>query len=220
MTELATHALDLRSVITVQAQALSQAIYSGVATSIATTSMRAKGLEHTKYPHVRPLLVRAFLREHLESEEAELPPGWDVAGNARQMGQLLLQHQDLELNLTFLKERRSSYPGGVPTAGSNTARRNKWLNPPLDIALPEPPIEGEADACQLLLLWDFAANDEGFTVRIVHPRGPGVYGEAVPCDLVLELKPHGQIYTRRRFEGSADEEDLFARVDREDNVGG
>lgn len=119
------------------------------------------------------------------------------------------------MEMQFLKERRRTYPGGVPTAGKNKERRQRWANDPLDLAIPGLPTGDATDPVRLLLLWDFLA--EGglgeFSLRIVHPLEPGVYGSAVPCDLILDVNDGGEIFKSLEFTGAADEEDLFGMVD-------
>lgn len=74
--------------IETQAEALGPVLYAGVASAVAAAHVRRRGLEHSKYPHLLPLLVRTELREFLESNP--IPLGWDVDGDPRKMGQLLL----------------------------------------------------------------------------------------------------------------------------------
>jgi hypothetical protein len=97
---------DARKVIETHAQALGPALHSGVATSLAAARQRTRGLAHDRHPHLLPLTVRAELREHLERER--LPSGWEVGGDSRLMGQLLLNNPELGMQMRFVKERRSS----------------------------------------------------------------------------------------------------------------
>ncbi|MGL4743129.1 MAG: hypothetical protein ACRCXL_01880 [Dermatophilaceae bacterium] len=212
-------AREIREVIETQAKMLGPVLHAGAATSLAASEMRCRGLGHDMYPHLRPLTMRAEMREHLERDR--LPHGWAVGGNPGLMGQLLLNHADLDLEMRFLKERRRAYPGGVPVAGSNGARRGRWVNDPLDLMLPAQP----ADAAQhlpLLLLWDFTdprVRDE-FTLRIVHTLAPGIYGRAVPCDLIVDVQDGGTIFSHLRFPGSPEDDDFFViEVAEEDEHG-
>ena len=205
--------------IEVQAEALGPVLYAGVAASVAATHARRKGLKHSKYPHLAPLLVRVELREFLES--AVMPPGWDVGGEPWRMGQLLLVNQDLNLEMRVLKERRATYPNGVPVAGRNPSRRQAWTSDPLDLVWPSPasagdahsatPVGRPADLVRLLLVWDFVSGTElqEFTLRVVHTTDPGVYGRAVPCDLILDVKDGGEIFKSLEFTGSPENDDLF-----------
>lgn len=203
---------ELRQVIEVQAEALGPVLHAGVSTSLAGALSRSKGLEHSKYPHLMPLTMRAEMRDYLEANA--MTNDWKVAGDPRKMGQLLLAHPHLGMEMQFLKERRRTYPGGVPTAGKNKGRRQRWSNDPLDLHLPAAKADG-THPVRLLLLWDFrdARTLDQFTLRIVHPLEPGVYGRAVPCDLILDVNDGGEIFKSLEFTGSPDEDDLFGFVD-------
>lgn len=217
--------------IEVQAQALGPLLFAGVATSVMVAETRRRGLEHSKYPHLAPILVRAELREYLEA--TALPNGWIVGGDPRLMGQLLLENEDLNLRMRVLKERRATYPGGIPPAGKNRARRQAWTAAPLDLVWPSPnltvrsaaaPADRPGELVRLLLVWDFVAgtNLREFTLRVVHPTEPGIYGKAVPCDLVLDIKDGGEIFKSLEFTGSPQDDDLFGRtveIDEEGDVG-
>lgn len=208
---------DVRKVIEVQAEALGPLLRSGVATSLAAAHVRRKGLDHTKYPHLVPFLMRAEMREFLERNA--LPSGWVVSGDPRKMGQLKLNHSEIGLEMLFLKERRRAYPNGVPVAGKNKARRQVWADVPIDnLDLSAP----QGDPARFLLLWDFLDGSlDQFTLRIVHTIAAGVYGKAVPCDLILDVNDGGEIYKRLEFTGSPDNDDLFAvDVDEKENESG
>lgn len=200
---------EIRQIIKVQAEALGPALHAGVATALSSSLTRTRGLSHDKYPHLMPLTMRAEMREFLESES--FLHGWLVGGDSRKMGQLLLHHPDLDLEMRFLKERRRSYPGGVPVAGKNESRRQQWSNDPLDIVLPRPPQLMTIDPLPLLLLWDFLDTRklDQFTLRIVHTLAPGVYGKAVPCDLIVDVRDGGTIFSHLRFPGSPEDDDFF-----------
>ncbi|MER5838580.1 hypothetical protein ABT116_50060, partial [Streptomyces sp. NPDC002130] len=60
---------------------------------------------------------------------------------------------------------------------------------------------------------------EGFTLRIVRPLAAGVYGQAVPYDLDIAVRPDGTIFTDMTFSGDSDDEDFFgeANIDRAEN---
>jgi hypothetical protein len=199
---------EARRVIEAQAQALGPTLHAGMAVSLAAAGQRMRGLAHDRYPHLLPLTMRAEFREYLEREA--VPNGWALGGDSRAMGQLLLQQSELGLEMRFVKERRRSYPGGVPTAGSNSARRQRWTQGPLDFLIPDAP-QSVINPVNLLLCWDFASREklDEFRLRIVHTLAPGTYGAAVPCDLILDVEVGGNIFSRLKFAGSDDEEDFF-----------
>lgn len=198
----------IREVIQSQAELLGPVLHAGMATSLVTSTSRRGGLSHKKYPHVLPQLLRCDLREYLEQEG--LPMGWALAGDSRKMAQLTLEHDEHQLELRFLKERRRTYPGGVPVAGRNPARRGKWINQELDLRVQQPE-ESAPDPYSLLLLWDFVGSDlDQFSLRIVHTLEAGVYGREVPCDLILEVGDGGSIFSRLSFVGDPEDDDLFA----------
>ncbi|MEV0110713.1 hypothetical protein AB0H42_30885 [Nocardia sp. NPDC050799] len=213
---------EMRSVVVSQAEVLAPRMYEGVASALADAEARARGFGHAKYPHFRPLAARIAFREYLEKEG--LPPQWNVDGNPAAMGQLYLSAPALGLKLRFLKERRRTYPSGVPVAGKNRARREAWRQGVLFSRSELRAADAELSVHELLLLWDYAKSasvSEGFTLRIVRPLAPGVYGKAVPFDLDIALKPGGDIFTSMTFVGDADDEDFFgtAQIDREENDG-
>ncbi len=193
-----------RSVVEVQAKMLGPRLYEAMSVAIPSAEARAKGLARVKYPHLRPLIVRCVLRENLEGEL--LPPGWHVDGNPALMGQLFLVHPELGLRLRVLKERRKMDRRAVPHAGRNPVRRRAWQAP-----LPELSVAG-SQPVELLLLWDYAKSDQVgvvFTLRIVHTTEPGHYGQAIQCDLELEVEAGGSIFETLSFAGDDDVEDFF-----------
>lgn len=210
----------IRKAIEVQATALGPVLYAGVSTALAGSRKRNAGLGHETYPHLIPTTLRCELREYLRTHH--MPPGWAIAGDPRKMGQLMLSHSELGLNVRFLKERRHTYPAGIPVAGSNAARRQSWISDPLDFPIPAP-TRPKGEPLHLLLLWDFLSKEQldQFTLRIVHTLAPGVYGHAVPCDLIFDVQAGGSVYSRLAFEGFPDEGDLFTvDVAEEDNESG
>lgn len=208
---------DTRAAIETQAKALGLPLHAGMATSLAAARKRTTGLAHERHPHLLPLTMRAEFREHLEREA--MPNGWQVGGDSRLMGQLLLQNAEMGMEMRFVKERRRSYPGGVPTAGKNHARRARWTQEPLDFVVPGAP-SSMIQSTNLLLCWDFPSsrNLDEFCLRIVHTLAPGTYGTAVPCDLILEVGDGGSIFTRLKFSGSDEDEDFFkVEISEEEN---
>lgn len=207
---------EVRALIEEQAQALGLTLHAGMATSLAAARKRSAGLQHNRYPHLLPLILRVEFREYLELEG--LPQGWEVGGDPRLMGQLLLRHPELGMEMRFIKERRGTYPGGVPIAGRNAKRRRVWTQEPLGEILRQDP--SMQDPYNLLLCWDFAGEvpQDEFGLRIVHTIGPGTYGSSVPCDLILDVRAGGDIFSRLKFEGSDDHEDFFSiDISKEEN---
>ena len=201
--------MEVRPLITAEAETLSPHLHECVAEALGAAQRRLTGLVASKHPALLAMVLRAEVRERLE--QRMLPAGWTVGGDSRLMEQLALVHAEHMFELRFLKERRRTYPGGVPTAGRNSARRRAWHQATLDLELadvdPAPPA-----ATTFLLVWDLRNPqelDDGFTPRVVHPVEPGVYGHAVTCDLSLDLLPNGAIFDRLVFEGDADETDFF-----------
>lgn len=196
-----------RSIIGLEATRLGPSLYAAMSVALVASENRARGLLHSKYPHLRPLLVRSELREYLESEL--LPSGWQVGGNPGLMGQVLLKNPELAVTLRILKERRKAYPQGVPPAGRNPARRREWQ-------APLPAMEAAVNTeVELLLLWDYAkgGDETSFTLRIVHTTEAGIYGKAVECDLDLEVVAGGTIFETLSFQGDDDDEDFFFQVE-------
>lgn len=211
---------DIRHAIEVQAGALGSVLHAGIAASLAGALTRNEGLGYSKYPHLMPLTVRAEMREYLEVNP--MANGWKVGGNSRKMGQLLLSHRELNMEMQFLKERKRTYPGGVPIAGTNKTRRGRWMNVPLNLELPDA-AHLDADPVRLLLLWDFISAErlDQFTLRIAHPLEPGEYGRSVTCDLILDVNDGGEIFKSLEFTGSPDDDDLFKiEVDEEEDESG
>lgn len=211
------HGAEVREAVEVQARALGPLLHSGMAASLEGARARNVGLKHSKYPHLVPSCVRAELREFLES--SPVPSGWRIGGNSRRMGQLDLENPDLGMSMRFLKERRRTYPGGVPTAGHNQARRQRWTSLPLDFPLPQQ-VNTDVDTLNLLLLWDFRKPGklDEFRLRIVHTLAPGTYGKPVPCDLIVDVEDGGFIFSQLKFAGSPEDDDLFkVEIAEEDN---
>lgn len=209
---------ETRRVIEVQAEVLGPVLYAGMAASLTAAHARRRGLDHSQYPHLLPLLVRAELREFLDA--SPMPLGWTVGGDSRKMGQLLLCHDELNLEMRVLKERRTTYPNGIPVAGRNPSRREAWAADPLDLrwassstgSRPGQMVRGrQVGQVRLLLVWDFVEGSrlQEFTLRVVHTIGAGVYGRAVPCDLILDVKDGGEIFKSLEFVGSEEDADFF-----------
>lgn len=211
---------SIRESIAAQAEALGPVLHAGMATSLVTSRGHTKHLRHEKYPHLLPLHLRAEFREHLETET--LPNGWVVGGDSKLMGQLILLNRALGLELRFVKERRATYPGGVPHAGKNPARRKAWANAPMDSPIPGLESFGLTEPTKFLLCWDLIPGEvDSFSLRIVHTVGAGRFGSRVPLDLILEVQDGGSIFTRLAFRGSEDNEDFFGvEIAEEENGNG
>ena len=118
---------EIRHQVAAQARLLGPRLYEGMSVAIQTADTRSRGLPHATYPHLRPLITRIEAREYLRREGLPMP--WAVDGNPALMGQLYLTAKDLGLTLRMLKERRRTYPQGVPVAGRNPARQRAWQAP-------------------------------------------------------------------------------------------
>lgn len=209
---------DVRRRVEHCADAVSLELYEGVTTGVAGARAMLRSLPNQyDYPHLLPLSARAFMREHWRANG--LPGHWKVSGNPRLMGQTILSNSSENVEMRLLKERRRTYPGGVPIAGSNSARREAWRQAPLGFEIPGQPWSG--DVVRLLALWDMARADGELvvSVRVVHTLQPGVFGSKVPIDLSYEIKPAGGIFDMLQFRGAKQEEDLFAEIDQEENEG-
>lgn len=188
---------------------LSTIVYESQSVAYADANARCVGLSHHTYPHVRPHLLRALLREELL--RASLPGQWKVAGTPQLSGQLLLVNPDMELR--FLKER-DTYPGGVPVAGHNKARR-AWYQPSLPAVFP-----GDGNivggAMRYLFLWDYRDKqnlDAGFTLRLVHTTDSGTFGNRVPIDLSVPLLGDPGLAGKLHFTPYPEDEDFFYIAD-------
>jgi hypothetical protein len=210
-----------RSTILTETKRLAPRLYEVVAVGLAKSRSRLSNIDHREHPVLLPLLLRADMRLLLEREG--LPEGWEVGGDSRLMEELLFINRDLGLEQRFVKERRRTYPGGIRPAGHSKASRRYYTNPTLDLGpnyeLPAP------TTVSLLTAWDLVDAsdiDLGFTLRIVHPLEPGVYGRAVKSDLSIDLLPGGEIFDNREFLGSPDLGNIFDEVEvaaEEENTG-
>ena len=135
----------MRSIIVNAVNELAPVLWAAQSAALAAANTRCRGLVHDKYPSLRPHLIRSELREYLEREH--LPEGWVLGGDTRKMVQIYVRNETVCLR--YLKERRVTYPGGVPAAGRAPSRRAYWapslFGPP---GLP-------GGRLNLLLLWDY-----------------------------------------------------------------
>lgn len=200
----------IKPFITHQAGVLSGTLDDAMATALAQARDDSRRYPHEKFPHLLPMLLRCAVR--MDLEKRYLPPGWELAGNPKLMGQLLLSNDEYAIDLRLLKERRRSM--GVPHAGRNPERQKAWSG---DIALPGTfPAPAQPTRTTVLWVWDLldlpdAEDNEAlaFTQRLVHTIAPGSYGRRVPCDLSLDLRHGGGIFDNLEFKGGDDETDLF-----------
>lgn len=208
---------ETRALVEAEAGLLGPRLFEGMSVSVQDADRRARGLNHGDYPHLRPLLVRAKFREYLKAEG--LPGEWRLDGNPKLMGQLYLSKRESGLRLRVLKERRRTYPGGVPTAGSSPRRRGHWQAPLIPLSALTSGKQARMN--ELLLLWDYARtkeNADGFTLRVVHPTEAGVYGRPVRCDVDFAVLSGGTLFERLVFEGDEENEDFFAaEIDEAEN---
>ncbi len=201
---------ETKAALTAQVRILGPYVYNALSYALGQSRKRCVGLPGQKYPHLLPMAVRCDMREFLE--EVELPDGWTIEGNPCLMAQLFLKNADERAGLRFLKERRKTYPGGVPPAGRSAKRRNDWSVQ--DQPIPHMGIaELEPAWTNLLLLWDLqdapAEEEAGFTLRVVHTIAPGEYGRTVPLDFSLDVLPGGTIFDNLEFRGDDEEVNLF-----------
>ena len=205
---------DMIAVIQHTAEVLSPAMWAAHGTALHDADSRLRGLKHETYPALRPLVARASLREFLMADEV-LPPGWRVAGRPQQMGQLIIESGDVTAR--FLKESPTVFPGGVPAAGRNGARQAFWQPSLLEVDSP-------MHQLNLLLLWDYntpGRAEDGFSLRLVHPKGQGRYQGHTPIDASIPLSDDLNLFKSLRFTDAQRDaqEDFFAEIDA-DEAGG
>lgn len=213
----------IRSLLLARMQVIAPALDEAMAHAILRAEDRARGFEHGRFPHSRPLTIRQDVRLALEVDE--LPGGWEVAGDPRKMGQLILQDCDTGISLRFLKAPYTQ-PDRIPHAGGNAARRTAWAQQPIPGLSRVGGLSAEGiRGASFLLIWaylDACRRTDGYDLRVVHPLEPGRFGSATQCDLDLTI-PRGGILGEEnlRFVGLDSEEDLFSfgLADEEDETG-
>jgi len=132
-----------------------------------------------------------------------------------QNGAIHLTHADSDLAVRILREAPT--PGGVPYAGSNSRRQAYYKNSPCaQLSLwGEPKNIGH----NLLALWD--ERNDGISLRVVRPVGPGSPLGGVPIDLSADLPRHRTDFESMRFEVfDEDLDDAVAKFEEEDGSGG
>ena len=80
-----------------------------------------------------------------------------------------------------------------------------------------------APALNLLLLWDYVDPgrvEEGFTLRLVHPKGKGAFGSQTPIDASIPLSDDIGVLKALRFVDNQENplEDFFAQIDAEEAI--
>ena len=192
--------------------AIAPLLDEAMASAILQAEKRAHGLAHERYPHLRPLTIRADVREALMVES--LPKGWHIDGDSRKMAQLILVYEVSGMSLRMLKAPYTQQDR-VPYAGASRARREVWAQQPLpDVSAQSTLADAETLTGHVfLLLWayvDPADRVAGYILRVVHTLVPGAFGKSTPCDLDLIIPRGGRIDVGDlAFSGSDGEEDLF-----------
>lgn len=200
-----------RRIVIREGSLLAAPLYEHLDAADAQTSQMLRGrLSEDKAPLAYAHVRRGLLRVGLASEE--LPGGWELRGNPRLGGQILLVHQDQGATLRVLSESRVTR-NGVPHAGTTAARRAAWYQPlrPMFTGLNF----DESDHLHMLLLMNLRGDIPAW--RIVHPIEPGKYNGSVDCDLAVNLIRDTDS-AAGRFE--ADDEDIdFFRADVNEETG-
>lgn len=162
---------------------------------------------------LRTTHYRSEVFDYLAGHEAD---GWTLDRKRHsQNGAVHLIHSDGDLALRLLREAPT--PGGVPCAGSNTRRRAYYRNRPCA----QLGLWGEPTtlAHNLLTLWD--EQEEGISLRVVRPIGPGSSHRGVPIDFSADLPRTRTDFESMRFE-VLDEglDETTISYDEEDGSGG
>ena len=204
---------DTKDLILDRLRLVAPAVDEAMAAAILQAETRAKGFDHHRFPHTRPLSIRQDVRLALEADV--LLGGWRVAGDPRKMGQLILVDGTSGMELRFLKAPYTQ-PDRIPHAGRNSTRRSVWAQQPI----PElRHVGGHAQTqglrgVKFLLIWAYLDADvrtNGYDLRVVHTLEAGKFGASTLCDVDLAI-PRGGILREGdlRFAGLDDEEDLFS----------
>lgn len=176
-----------------------------VAEAIADAERRTVGVNHNRFPYLRPLMVRALVRISLE--DGRLPDDWCVEGRTNRMGELYVKKHGV-MSLRLLKGSPLQ-PNGVPHAGPNQARQQAWFQSPL----PDPSLARTAEELSFLLLWAYEDKNDrtsGFTLSLAHTLRPGLFGAQVPCDLLVSIPRGGTMFENLRPFVNDENVDLFA----------
>lgn len=193
-------------------------LYEGVTQGLAASDAL---MERVPYREEYPWLASAHARVGARNywRDNGIGDGWMLSGNPRLMGQTLLEHAEGSVVLRLLKERRRSYPGGVPVAGRNDERREVWRQPPLAVEVDSTMVT--AERVVLLLLWDRHVEESRdlVSVRAVHTLAPGIFGHAVPIDMSFDIEPGGTVFDQLAYHGDDQPDDFFAHIARDENEG-
>lgn len=199
----------IRPFVTHEAGVLSGTLNDSMAVALGNALSDLRRYPLDRFPFLLPMALRSAMR--MELEKRTLPDGWEITGNSKLMGQLMLSHNEMATDLRFLKERRGSRGTRLPHAGSSPSRRKAWSG---DIALPMELPSSDEPRTTILWVWDRVTSHDseipGFAQRLVHTLAPGSFFRAVPCDLSIDLLPGGGIFDHLKFEGGDDDTDLFA----------
>lgn len=181
-------------------------LVEAVAHGAVKSKLAINGIDSKKHPYLHPMALRANFRTYLDS--MELPNGWYLAGDTKKMGQTLIVNENYQLR--FLKERKRTYPGGIPPAGRNAARRAYYrqYQPKIPGLSDLEGLAGGHTRENLVLAWDYVNVDsvDEISLRLVRPIEPGKFGEAVPIDLVVPLDTMPDQW---EFIGGEEELDMF-----------
>ena len=201
---------DVATQRVIQASAvLSEPLMEAFSTSVAHLESEASRYSQFRFPAIRPMLMRASVR--LALEEGLLPEGARVGGNPHQNCELLIEYKNLTMRV--LKENRRLFPGGIPVAGRNDARRAYYQQMSLEDML------FTGDSCEdaplnLILLWewiDVENRKQGVDLRLVHTIGAGRWSASpVPVDLSIPIVSDVGFYSNLEFETTEETQDFFA----------
>ncbi|MDR0625928.1 MAG: hypothetical protein LBG11_01495 [Bifidobacteriaceae bacterium] len=203
---------DLAKLVAGAVAPISPLLFQDVSDALTNAEQRVGDLVRSGAVHLRALTMREELRAMLADQDLQ---GWAVGGNPGKMGELYLKHPETGILLRVLKERRKTYPGGIPVAGANRARRAYWsrANAPQWI---QGALTGHgmppAEPLGLLLVWDLVSArdlEQGFTLRVVRTAEPGDFGSRVRLDLSVELDATASAWTHLQFLGDDEMEDFF-----------
>lgn len=192
---------------------LSTILWEAQSVALAETQALCKRFDHFIYPSIRPMMIRPCFREALQ--EAALPDGWILGGDTTKTVEIYLMNEAEGIRLRYLKERRATYPGGVPPAGRNPRRQAYWTMPKLFDVDDSTVLPLQTN---LLLLWDYldsAHIEKGFTLRIVHTIAPGNWGQRTPIDLSIDIPGIPGLETVLEFEDYPEDTLFFADLSEE-----
>ncbi|MDK6907418.1 hypothetical protein ACYATL_07155 [Actinotignum timonense] len=177
-------------------------LFNYLSLAISKADHATKDFPAEDYGWHRSMTVRAHLG--LGLDQGGLPGGYIVGGNRSRMGQLIILNHEQNVRIRILKERWD-YPGGIPIAGYNRARRDYYevnsetLNRQLALPVVDPQakdMEITSDTLNLIMGWNFKDPenmDQGFTARLVAPLEAGEYGKPVKSLFSIDIRPDTSI---------------------------